>query len=163
MNFNGNQDPTRESVQRTFQQLQNLWQDWLGQLTFIVLAVYALYRWRQWAAIFIAILFIGMFHQRILSIFTECFACLNDFFLGTPVNGDVNAREGGLVQGIANVASRLWDWVRKPFQQREPKEIQPVTGEGRKATLLRRLADSIDYEIPPNPPLVNLSLPTISG
>ena len=146
MNANRNHNSIQEPVQRVFQRLCNLWQDWLGQLTFIVLAIYALYRWRQWAAIFIAILFIGMFHQRILSIFTEFFACINDFFLGTPtpVNGDVNERSGGLVQGITNVASSLWGWVRKPFQQREPREIPQTTGEGRKAASLRQLADSID-------------------
>ena len=144
MNFNRNHNPTRESFQRTFQQLQSLWRDWLGQLTFILLVLYALYRWRQWAAIFIAILFIGMFHQRILSILTEFFACINDFFLGTPVDGDVNAREGGLIQGIGNVAGLLWGWVLKPFQPREPKEIPPVEGDSRKAAFFRRLADSID-------------------
>jgi len=146
MNFNRNHNPTRESFQRTFQQFQSLWRDWLGQLTFILLALYALYRWRQWAAIFVAILLIGMFHQRILSILTECFACINDFFLGTPVNGDVNTREGGLIQGIGNVAGCLWGWVLKPFQPRETKEIPPVEGESRKAAFLRRLADSIDNE-----------------
>jgi len=153
MNFNRNHNPTRESFQHTFQQLRNLWQDWLGQLTFIILAIYAIYRWRQWGAIFIVILLIGMFHQRILSILTEFFACINDFFLGTPVYGDVNARQGGLIRGIGNVAGQLWGWVLKPFQPREPKEIPPVAGEGRKAAFLRRLADSIDNKIPSNPPL----------
>jgi hypothetical protein len=149
MNANRNHNSTQEHSQR----LHNLWQDWLGQFTFILLAICALLKWRQWAAIIIAILFIGMFHQRILSIFTELFACLNDLFLGTPVNGDVNARSGGLVQGVTNVTRSLWGWVRKPFQPRESKEIPPVVGEGYKAASLRRLADSIDNQIPPNPPL----------
>jgi hypothetical protein len=156
MNANRNHNSTPERLKR----LHNLWQDWLGQLTFIVLAIGALLYWRQWAAIIIAILFIGMFHRRILSIFTEGFACLNDFFLGTPVNGDVNARSGGLVQGVANVTRSLWGWVRKPFQQREPRAIPPPyprtqgleVGEGHKAASLRRLADAIDNQIPPNPP-----------
>jgi len=146
MNTNRNHHLRPEQNQRMFQDLRERWQAWLGQLAFILLALCALLKWRQWAAIFIAILLMGMFHQRVLAIVTECFACLNDLFLGNAVNGDVNAREGGLVQGVANVANRLWGWVRKPFQPREPKDIPPVTGEGRKAAVLRRLAGSIDGE-----------------
>lgn len=132
-------------TKRIYQQFRELWDDYLGQLTFILLALYVLYRWQIWAAIFISFLLVGMFHRRVSSILTELIGQINEFFLGTPVNeSEEDAREGGIVPAVRRLAKKVFSWVRKPFQPREPQDIPPVTGTGRKASFLLGLADFID-------------------
>jgi len=132
-------------IRRIYQKFRNLWDAYLGQLVFILLALYALYRWQIWAAVFISFLLVGMFHRRISSILTELIGQINEFFLGTPVNeSEEDVREGGIAPAVRRFAKKIFNWARKPFQPREVRDIPAVTGTGRKAAFLLGLADFID-------------------
>jgi len=125
-----------------YQQLKNLWQDFLGELAFVLLSIYVLYRWQLWAAIVMAILLTGMFHRRFLAAAREFIGHVNELFLGTPISGDIQRREGGIVPTIRHIGADLWNWVRKPFQPREPHNVSLLSHEtGYKSVGLKRTAD----------------------
>jgi len=131
-------------MRNAFQTLQNMWNDYLGQMTFVLIAVCLAYYWHIWGLVIVALILFGMFHRQVLTLATESMGHVNELFIGRPTNDGTNNRIGGFITTLRGIASHLWNWARKPFQPRTTDSIDMVPEKGRKTNFLLNIADTIE-------------------
>jgi len=131
-------------MRNAFQTLQNMWNDYLGQMTFILIAVCLAYYWHIWGLVIVALILFGMFHRQVLTLVTESMGHVNELFVGRPANDATNNRIGGLITTLRMIASHLWNWARKPFQPRNADNVNTIHETEKKANFLLNIADTIE-------------------
>jgi hypothetical protein len=131
-------------MRNTFQTPQNMWNDYLGQMTFILLAVCLAYYWHIWGLVIVALILSGMFHRQVLTLVTESMGHVNELFIGRPTNGGTNRHIGGFIATLRGIASHLWSWAKKPFQPGNANSVNITQESGGKTTFLLNIADIIE-------------------